>query len=66
LKQYRAIIRSGVGFDSVDVVAARAHGIAVCKVPDYGTEDVADHRIAPIMALCRQHFPLDGEAKSPG
>lgn len=66
LERCRAIIRNGVGFDSVDVVAASAHDIAVCNVPDYGTEEVADHAIALTMALCRQLFPLDAEAKSLG
>ena len=66
LKNCRAIIRNGVGFDSVDIVAARARGIAVCNVPDYGTEEVADHAIALAMALCRQLFPLDAEAKQLG
>jgi phosphoglycerate dehydrogenase-like enzyme len=60
------IIRNGVGFDSVDVAAARERGIAVCNVPDYGTEEVADHAIALAMALCRQLFPLDAEAKRLG
>jgi lactate dehydrogenase-like 2-hydroxyacid dehydrogenase len=64
LKNCRAIIRNGVGFDSVDIVAAKARGIAVCNVPDYGTEEVADHAIALAMALCRQLFPLDAEAKT--
>lgn len=64
LKNCRAIIRNGVGFDSVDIVAARERGIAVCNVPDYGTEEVADHAIALAMALCRQLFPLDAEAKT--
>jgi phosphoglycerate dehydrogenase-like enzyme len=66
LKQCRAVIRNGVGFDSVDIAAARQLGIPVCNVPDYGTEEVADHAIALIMALCRQLFPLDAEAKSLG
>lgn len=66
LKHCRAIIRNGVGYDSVDIVAARARGIAVCNVPDYGTEEVADHAIALTMALCRQLFPLDAEAKQLG
>ncbi len=66
LKQCRAIIRNGVGFDSVDIEYARQCGIAVCNVPDYGTEEVADHAIALIMALCRQLFPLDQEAKRLG
>lgn len=66
LRNCRAVIRNGVGFDSVDIVAARQHGIAVCNVPDYGTEEVADHAIALTMALCRQLFPLDAEAKALG
>lgn len=66
LKNCRALIRNGVGFDSVDIAAARQHGIAVCNVPDYGTEEVADHAIALTMALCRQLFPLDAEAKALG
>jgi phosphoglycerate dehydrogenase-like enzyme len=66
LRRCRAIIRNGVGFDSVDIAAARERGIAVCNVPDYGTEEVADHAIALAMALCRQLFPLDREAKQLG
>jgi len=66
LQNCRAIIRNGVGFDSVDIAAARERGIAVCNVPDYGTEEVADHAIALAMALCRQLFPLDQEAKRLG
>ena len=66
LRHCRAIIRNGVGFDSVDIAAARQLGIAVCNVPDYGTEEVADHAIALTMALCRQLFPLDQEAKRLG
>jgi phosphoglycerate dehydrogenase-like enzyme len=62
----RAIIRNGVGYDSVDIVAARQHDIPVCNVPDYGTEEVADHTIALTLALCRQLFPLDQEAKKLG
>jgi lactate dehydrogenase-like 2-hydroxyacid dehydrogenase len=43
---------------SVDVVAARECGIAVCNVPD--------HAIALAMALSRQIIPLDQEAKQLG
>jgi len=62
----RAIIRNGVGFDSVDIAAAAAAGIPVCNVPDYGTEEVADHTLALTLALYRQLFPLDAEAKRLG
>jgi phosphoglycerate dehydrogenase-like enzyme len=62
----RAIIRNGVGFDTVDTAAAARAGIPVCNVPDYGTEEVADHAIALTLALYRQLFPLDAEAKRLG
>ena len=66
LRQCRAIIRNGVGFDSVDIEAAARCGIPVCNVPDYGTEEVADHAIALALTLCRQILPLDVEAKQLG
>ncbi|HKB56783.1 MAG TPA: C-terminal binding protein [Lacunisphaera sp.] len=66
LKRCRAIIRNGVGYDTVDIKAAAAHGIPVCNVPDYGTEEVADHAMTLALALCRQIFPLDTEAKRLG
>jgi phosphoglycerate dehydrogenase-like enzyme len=66
LRRCRALIRNGVGFDSVDVRAAAECNIPVCNVPDYGTEEVADHAIALTLALCRQLFPLDAEAKRLG
>lgn len=62
----RAIIRNGVGFDTVDLAAATRAGIPVCNVPDYGTEEVADHALALTLALYRQLFPLDAEAKGLG
>ena len=54
-----AIGRYGVGVDTVDVPAATAHGVAVCNVPDYGTEDVSDHAIALALALSRALVQLD-------
>jgi phosphoglycerate dehydrogenase-like enzyme len=66
LKHCRVIVRNGVGFDSVDIAAAAQAGIPVCNVPDYGTEEVADHAMALTLALYRQLFPLDAEAKRLG
>lgn len=53
LKNCKAIVRIGVGYDSVDIEAAGKRGIAVCNVPDYGTNDVADHCFALLLAACR-------------
>lgn len=66
LQQCRAIIRNGVGYDTVDTAAAAQRGIPVCNVPDYGTEEVADHALALALALCRQLFPLHAEAAQLG
>lgn len=54
LPKLRAIVRNGAGFDNVDLEAARRAGIAVCNVPDYGTEEVADHTLLLALALERR------------
>jgi D-3-phosphoglycerate dehydrogenase len=54
LNSCRAIVRYGIGVDNVNLVAARAHNIAVCNVPDYGVDEVADHAFALGLALSRQ------------
>ena len=62
----RVFVRNGVGYDTVDINAAARLGIPVCNVPDYGTEEVADHAIALALAQVRQLFPLNQEAKQLG
>ena len=53
----KLIIRCGVGYDNIDIDAARARGIPVANVPDYGTEEVADSAIGMALALARGfHF----------
>lgn len=59
LERCRLIVRCGVGYDNVDCVAARARGISVANVPDYGTEDVADSAIGMMLALARGIHMLD-------
>lgn len=53
LPRLRVVGRYGVGVDSVDVQAATERGIAVCNVPDYGTEAVSDHAIGLALAVAR-------------
>lgn len=53
LQRCKLIVRCGVGFDNVDREAARARGIPVANVPDYGTEEVADSAIGLMLALTR-------------
>lgn len=65
LKKCKIIVRCGVGFDSVDLQAAGARGIPVCNVPDYGTEDVADHTLAMLLSLMRGLSAYDSSSKKP-
>ena len=54
LARCKAIIRCGVGFDNIDLHAAGKRGIVVCNVPDYGTEEVADHALMMLLAIARR------------
>ena len=66
LTKCRGIIRCGVGYDNVDIQAAGRHGIVVCNVPDYGTEDVADHALMLLLALARRFVPSQQAIKAGG
>ncbi len=57
LARCRGIVRAGVGYDNVDLAAAGRHGIVVCNVPDYGTEEVADHALMLLLALAHRLVP---------
>jgi phosphoglycerate dehydrogenase-like enzyme len=57
LGRCRGIVRAGVGYDNIDLHAAGRHGIVVCNVPDYGTEEVADHALMLLLALARRLVP---------
>ncbi|MHB1347615.1 MAG: NAD(P)-dependent oxidoreductase, partial [Candidatus Humimicrobiaceae bacterium] len=60
----RVISRFGVGVDSVDGKAAKAKGIHLCNVPDYCTDEVADHSLALILSLGRKIAALSNMVKS--
>jgi D-3-phosphoglycerate dehydrogenase len=55
----RAVIRMGLGYDSVDVAAATEQGILVSNVVDWCNDEVADHASALILAGLRRLGPMD-------
>ncbi len=61
-----AIVRYGVGFDSVDVAAATDAGICVVNVPDYGTPEVALHALTLLLVVHRRIAHYDGEVRRGG
>ncbi len=46
----RVIVRTGIGYDRVDVDAATQRGIAVCNTPDGPTVSTAEHAVALMLA----------------
>jgi C-terminal binding protein len=64
LPRLRGVVRCGVGYDNVDIEAAGRRGIVVCNVPDYGTEEVADHAILMLLALARRLLPADAAVRA--
>jgi D-3-phosphoglycerate dehydrogenase len=62
--ELRSIVRYGIGVDNVDQRAAADRHIYVANVPDYGTEDVADHALALLMAVARRIVTRDRAVRS--
>lgn len=49
----RVIATYGVGHDHIDLQEAQRRGVIVAHVPDYCTEEVADHTMALLLAVAR-------------
>lgn len=57
-KALRIIVRIGSGTDNIDIKAAGELGIAVCNVPGFGVEEVADTTMCLILNLYRRTYWL--------
>jgi D-3-phosphoglycerate dehydrogenase / 2-oxoglutarate reductase len=64
LEKCRIIARYGIGFDNVDLDAARDAGIIVTNVPDYSVEEVATHGLALILAALRKVVAADRSVRA--
>ncbi|MFC7529859.1 NAD(P)-dependent oxidoreductase [Actinoplanes sp. GCM10030250] len=54
----RAVVRTGVGYDSVDVPAATRLGISVSNLPGINSNAVAEYTIALLLAQARGLVPM--------
>ncbi|PWT79140.1 MAG: hypothetical protein C5B58_14260 [Acidobacteria bacterium] len=64
LQNCRVIVRLGVGYEMVDLASCREKGIVICNVPDYGTEEVANHAVALLFAVHRQIVLYDHRVRN--
>jgi D-3-phosphoglycerate dehydrogenase len=66
LPALRVVATATVGFDHIDIDAAEEHGVAVVSVPDYCTQEVADHALALLLGLVRGVVALDRDVRRGG
>lgn len=60
LSDLQFVLRVGTGFDTVDVRAATARGVAVSNVPGlYCSEELAEHAVGLMLAAAREVVYLD-------
>ena len=64
LERCQVIVRRGIGYDSVDVSAATAKGIPVVNVPEYCTDEVADHAMTLLLSTARKVITGREQTKS--
>ncbi|MBX3706254.1 MAG: C-terminal binding protein [Pseudomonadales bacterium] len=53
MRRCRIFVTPSVGFDRIDLDYWGSRGVPVCNVPDYGTQEVADHAIALMLSLMK-------------
>lgn len=56
----------GTGVDSVDLAAAKRHGVTVCNVPGYGKNAVAQMALALMFEIARNVSLFDQQMKAKG
>ena len=64
LTNCKMIVRYGIGVDTIDLEAAKKHGVAICNVPDYGIDEVADHAAALALTQARQIAYFDSAIRA--
>lgn len=63
LDNCKAICTFGMGFNHVDLDAAKERGIYVSNVPNYCEEEVADHTLALSLTILRRLFEYNKQVK---
>jgi len=65
LPRCRAVVRYGIGYDTVDVAGATDNGILVVNIPDFCLDEVANQAMMLLLA-CAKHLRLAQELLADG
>jgi D-3-phosphoglycerate dehydrogenase len=63
LDHCKVIVRLGVGYEIIDIDSCKRRGILVCNIPDYGTEEVANHAVALCLNVHRRILSYDRKVR---
>lgn len=64
LKKCRIIARQGTGVDNIDINAATKKGIVVTNVPDFSSNEMAEHTMALILGVARKIVIMDRNTRN--
>jgi D-3-phosphoglycerate dehydrogenase len=64
LEGLQAVVRTGVGYDVIDVPAATELGVIVVNIPDLWVREVANHALALLLAWNRKVLTLDRQVRA--
>jgi len=57
MPKLKLIVTRSTGYDHIDLDACKKKGILVTNIPEYGTQTVAEHTFAILLALSRKIIP---------
>ena len=66
LPTLKAVVRYGIGYDTVDIAAATDNGVLVVNIPDFCWEEVSNHAIALLLACAKKLVILNNAVKNGG
>jgi D-3-phosphoglycerate dehydrogenase len=64
LEGLKTVVRTGVGYDVIDVPAATELGVIVVNIPDIWVREVANHALALLLAWNRKLLELDRQVRA--
>jgi D-3-phosphoglycerate dehydrogenase len=64
LDRLKVVVRTGVGYDVIDVPAATELGVVVVNIPDLWIREVANHALGMLLAWNRQIIASDAQVRS--